>query len=615
MLRVILFFLLIILFMGKIFSQASGWNSSANIMFKAALNGTQEIPSVDTKAVGSAWAVLSDDNTTLYYQVTYTQLSSEFITSNFQLGLPGVNGGFIREVQFNGNTASGSWSNLPDSIIGALVGGQIYINVQSIKNPGGELRGQFSLVNGPGFTISLNANQTGLSSDTSKATGTGWAFLYNNGSTLSYNITLDGLTSPIIFEHFHYGSPGINSGVAYDISNPGNSNTGNSIIGSWTGLNRSDLDSLIRNDIYVNIHTVIYQNGEIRGQVLKVGLIGFHASLNGNQELPSVTTEGSGTGWFLLDSRLSSLTYQVTYAQLSSSFQGAYFQQGSPGAGGNIIELLTPYIGNTFAGIWTDLPDSIIISMINGNFYLNINSSSNPHGEISGELLLNNSIGFSVNLNSAQDVSKVISSASGTAWLVYSDDTLKFQITFAGLSSQYYQSHFHDGVPGENGPLVDVLTFTDSTLNSYWTGINDTTISDLVNGKIYIDIHSNDYKIGELRGQVILMSPESIITGINNNPGTIPALFLLSQNYPNPFNPSTVISWQLSLRSIVKLKLYDILGREITTLFNGFQNAGPHFLLFNAQQIANHRQLSSGVYYYRLEAGGYSATKKMMYLK
>lgn len=88
-----------------------------------------------------------------------------------------------------------------------------------------------------------------------------------------------------------------------------------------------------------------------------------------------------------------------------------------------------------------------------------------------------------------------------------------------------------------------------------------------------------------------------------------PSIYSLSQNYPNPFNPTTVISYQLPVSSDVTLKVYDILGREVATLINGKQNAGYRNVAFNAGN------LPSGVYFYRLEAGTYSATKKLLLLK
>jgi len=89
----------------------------------------------------------------------------------------------------------------------------------------------------------------------------------------------------------------------------------------------------------------------------------------------------------------------------------------------------------------------------------------------------------------------------------------------------------------------------------------------------------------------------------------IPLSFELKQNYPNPFNPSTVISYQLSENSKVSLIVYDVLGREVAVLLNEFKQAGNYQVEFNAEG------LSSGIYYYRLEAGNYNQTKKMNLLK
>ncbi len=89
----------------------------------------------------------------------------------------------------------------------------------------------------------------------------------------------------------------------------------------------------------------------------------------------------------------------------------------------------------------------------------------------------------------------------------------------------------------------------------------------------------------------------------------MPRTFELGQNYPNPFNPSTVISYQLPVASEVSLKVYDVLGREVATLANGRQEAGRYSVSFNASGFA------SGVYFYRLQAGQFVQTRKMMLVK
>ena len=89
----------------------------------------------------------------------------------------------------------------------------------------------------------------------------------------------------------------------------------------------------------------------------------------------------------------------------------------------------------------------------------------------------------------------------------------------------------------------------------------------------------------------------------------VPAKYELLQNYPNPFNPSTSISYALPKDGFVNLKMYDVLGREIKTLISEFKKANIYTVDFNASD------LSTGVYYYKINVDGYSDVKKMMYIK
>jgi len=89
--------------------------------------------------------------------------------------------------------------------------------------------------------------------------------------------------------------------------------------------------------------------------------------------------------------------------------------------------------------------------------------------------------------------------------------------------------------------------------------------------------------------------------------------YMLEQNYPNPFNPSTTISYQLPQNAFVTLKVYNILGREVATLVNEEKNAGRYTVTFNAAGINS--SLSSGVYFYRIQAGSFTDCKKLMLVK
>jgi hypothetical protein len=89
----------------------------------------------------------------------------------------------------------------------------------------------------------------------------------------------------------------------------------------------------------------------------------------------------------------------------------------------------------------------------------------------------------------------------------------------------------------------------------------------------------------------------------------MPSTYLLQQNYPNPFNPSTTILFSIPTSEFVTLKVYDVLGREIATLVNENLSAGSYSYNFDA------KNLTSGVYLYKLQAGKYSETKKMMLIR
>jgi hypothetical protein len=95
----------------------------------------------------------------------------------------------------------------------------------------------------------------------------------------------------------------------------------------------------------------------------------------------------------------------------------------------------------------------------------------------------------------------------------------------------------------------------------------------------------------------------------------IPSEFILKGNYPNPFNPTTVIRYQLSVISHVQLRVYDTLGREIAILVNEEQQPGDHNITFDTAKLSNGNKLTSGVYFYRIQAGKNSATGKMVLQK
>lgn len=100
-----------------------------------------------------------------------------------------------------------------------------------------------------------------------------------------------------------------------------------------------------------------------------------------------------------------------------------------------------------------------------------------------------------------------------------------------------------------------------------------------------------------------------LVVSVDDDSELQPREFILEQNYPNPFNPSTVISYQLPASSNVTIKVYDLLGNEVATLVDENKPAGVYEVEFDGNE------LSSGIYFYKLQAGSLIATKKMVLMK
>jgi endo-1,4-beta-xylanase len=120
-------------------------------------------------------------------------------------------------------------------------------------------------------------------------------------------------------------------------------------------------------------------------------------------------------------------------------------------------------------------------------------------------------------------------------------------------------------------------------------------------------IATNATDTGVYSGTVSFTTGDTV-TGVTAPPA-VPGNFALDQNYPNPFNPTTAISYRLSAVSSVTLKVYDVLGREVATLVKERQSPGYYNVAFDAAG------LPSGVYFYRLQSGDVSVTKKLVLVK
>jgi hypothetical protein len=152
------------------------------------------------------------------------------------------------------------------------------------------------------------------------------------------------------------------------------------------------------------------------------------------------------------------------------------------------------------------------------------------------------------------------------------------------------------------------IGFSSSTNNGInWTDHNDGFVfgTALLHSVLVI----NNYIIVGTDGWGIFRRPVLEIIGVRNISSEIPDKFKLEQNYPNPFNPTTKIKFEIPKNSFVKLTVFDILGREIETLVNEKLNVGTYSISWDADLYP------SGVYLYKLKAGDFTYTKRMILIK
>jgi len=196
------------------------------------------------------------------------------------------------------------------------------------------------------------------------------------------------------------------------------------------------------------------------------------------------------------------------------------------------------------------------------------------------------------------DISKFVTIQNDTVFMKKNNDNLVLKST--GSSKIYtLKLNYIDSLGNKSfyNPSVFLPQNSTHIISPVWDSIKTKPV------KIYVDLGNN----GTIDDTVFIS--DTVLTKINNTNIEIPANYKLYQNYPNPFNPSTVIKYDIKFDGLVTLKVYNILGKEVASLVNELKQAGGYEAKFNGSN------LGSGVYYYRLQAGDFSETKRMLLLK
>ncbi|HED38609.1 MAG TPA: T9SS type A sorting domain-containing protein [Ignavibacteria bacterium] len=245
---------------------------------------------------------------------------------------------------------------------------------------------------------------------------------------------------------------------------------------------------------------------------------------------------------------------------------------------------------------------------------------------LGGKTTAVDTVTFTVNMNGAHEkYHHTLITGLKSVWIAGSVPPLTWPTNWlfsdtvsGGALIRMYDNGTHGDAKANDGIFSNILIFpSSSTTPVYFKyGAVFDKVDTLNGGASYLD---NEAPFAANHTLVLILNGGKMteankfgdqITGVEEQPtGNLPTSYTLSQNYPNPFNPSTSIDYSLPKSGLVTLKVYNVLGEEVATIFQGFQNAGHYVASFDASKLA------SGIYLYRLQVGKFSVTKKMLLLK
>jgi hypothetical protein len=195
-------------------------------------------------------------------------------------------------------------------------------------------------------------------------------------------------------------------------------------------------------------------------------------------------------------------------------------------------------------------------------------------------------------------------------------------VTISGSASDVWIFQIAQNLTVANGAIV-TLSGSAQASNIFWQVAGEVTLGTtaamkgIILCKTQIAMSTGATLSGIALAQTAVTLDANAITKSSTatsvEDGPIPQEFTLSQNYPNPFNPSTNIEYNLAQAEVVSLKVYNLLGLEVATLVNGRQEAGRYSVQFATNE--GELNLTNGVYFYRLHAGSFVSTKKLILMK
>ncbi|MGB4837651.1 MAG: CHRD domain-containing protein [Saprospiraceae bacterium] len=327
--------------------------------------------------------------------------------------------------------------------------------------------------------------------------------LFNEDQTKMYvQGVVSKLSGPVTAAHFHTGNFGANGGVVLSLANIRNGNRFAGELAVPAGF----FINAVNYGLYANVHTAANPGGEIRGQLELDIDFDFVAILSGTDEVPPVNTPGIGLGNLSLIKGYDKILYNMKVNGLSGPITAAHIHKANEGISGPVVQALS-FNGNTLSGelLISSLPADFFTTLFSEGYYVNVHTAANPAGEIRGQLYYGGDLSCSANLTGSQETPPVTTTGSGFGFASFTEklDTIFYAVIVNSLSSTPTAAHIHKAPAGTAGgvvfPLVSVIP---GVAYSGSTPLTPATLSDLINGNLYFNVHTAANPGGEIRGQI-----------------------------------------------------------------------------------------------------------------
>jgi photosystem II stability/assembly factor-like uncharacterized protein len=286
------------------------------------------------------------------------------------------------------------------------------------------------------------------------------------------------------------------------------------------------------------------------------GYIGGYDMSMGDHIGRAFKTTNKGVNWIEITPGYCLYVYRINFVNSNTGYLLCHDLYKTTNMGNNWTSIYNASGSGTVFDICIINSDTMYLAGLHGNIVMTSNGGVNWSSRNTGKDISINKMGF---INSK------------TGWIC-GDSGLVMKTTNVGINWQRQNT-------GTNRPLRDLCILNENYL---WAAGDS---------------------------GVVLRTTTGGVSFVNKIGNEIPKIYKLSQNYPNPFNPSTNIKYQIANSSYIILKVYDILGKEVATLVNEKQKPGTYEVTFDGNN------LSSGIYFYKLQVGHFVQVKKMVLIK